>query len=93
MELTLDEKFDCVLLHLNDNLPLYTISKERGINVARLKYCIDLYKKWGEIAFKKNEERRTYTRETKLILLFFRGISGVFEKNTSFLLGISKNTP
>ncbi|MDY5645980.1 MAG: transposase, partial [Candidatus Onthovivens sp.] len=64
--LTLDEKLECVLLHLNDNLPLYTISKERGINVARLKYCIDLYKKWGEVAFKKKEERRTYTRETKL---------------------------
>ena len=45
MELTLDEKLECVLLHLNDNLPLYTISKERGINVARLKYCTDLYKK------------------------------------------------
>ena len=39
MELTLDEKLECVLLHLNDNLPLHTISKERGINVARLKYC------------------------------------------------------
>ena len=45
MELTLDEKLECVLLHLNDNLPLHTISKERGINVARLKYCTDLYKK------------------------------------------------
>ena len=40
MELTLDEKLECVLLHLNDNLPLHTISKERGIIVARLKYCI-----------------------------------------------------
>ena len=76
MELTLDEKLECVLLHLNDNLPLHTISKERGINVARLKYCDSpffsgvfpgyLYKKWGEVAFKKKEERRTYTRETKL---------------------------
>ena len=66
MELTLDEKLECVLLHLNDNLPLHTISKERGNNVARLKFCIDLYKKWGEVAFKKKEERRTYTRETKL---------------------------
>ena len=55
MELTLDEKLKCVLFHLNDNLPLHTISKERGINVARFKYCIDLYKKWGEVAFKKKE--------------------------------------
>ena len=27
MKLTLDEKLECVLLHLNDNLPLHTISK------------------------------------------------------------------
>lgn len=53
MELTLVNKFECVSLHLNDNLPLHTISKERGIDVARLKYCIDLYKKWGEVSFKK----------------------------------------
>ena len=54
------------MLHLNYNLPLYTISKEWGINIARLKCCIDLYKKWGEVTFKKKEERRTYNRETKL---------------------------
>ena len=66
MELTLDEKLECVLLHLNDNVPLHTISKERGINVARLKYCIDLYKKWREVAFKKKDERRTYNHGIKL---------------------------
>ena len=53
IELTLDNKLEFVSLHLNDNLPLHTISKERGIDVARLKYCIDLYKKLGEVAFKK----------------------------------------
>ena len=31
MELTLDEKFDCVLLHLNGNLPLNTISKKEEL--------------------------------------------------------------
>ena len=37
MELTLDEKLECVLLHLNGNLPLHTISKKRGINVINFK--------------------------------------------------------
>lgn len=40
--------------------------KKRGINVARLKYCIDLYKKWREVAFKKKDERRTYNHGIKL---------------------------
>ena len=31
MELTLDGKFDCVLLHLNGNLPLNTISKKEEL--------------------------------------------------------------
>ena len=31
MELTLDEKLECVLLHLNDNLPLHTISKKEEL--------------------------------------------------------------
>ena len=31
MELTLDEKFDCVLLHLNGNSPLNTISKKEEL--------------------------------------------------------------
>ncbi len=44
MELTLDEKLECILLHPNDNLSLHAISKEREIEVARLKYYIELYK-------------------------------------------------
>ena len=40
--------------------------KKRGINVARLKYCIDLYKKWREVAFRKKDERRTYNHGIKL---------------------------
>jgi len=27
MELTLDEKLKCVLLHLKDNIPLHTVAK------------------------------------------------------------------
>ena len=65
MELTLDEKLECVLLHLNDNLPLHTISKERGINVARLKYCIDLYKKNGQklLSRRKRKEENTSVKQ------------------------------
>ena len=66
MVLTLEEKLECVLLHLEESIPLHTIAKERGIDVARLKFCIDLYKKWGEAAFKRKKERRKYSRETKL---------------------------
>ena len=64
MELTLDEKLECVLLHLNDNLPLHTISKERGINVARFKYCIDLYKKWEKLlSRRKSKEEHTPVKQ------------------------------
>ena len=31
MEQTLDEKLDCVLLHLNGNLPLHTILKKEEL--------------------------------------------------------------
>ena len=31
MELTLDEKFDCVLLHLNGNLPLKKKKKKEEL--------------------------------------------------------------
>ena len=31
MKLTLDEKLECVLLHLNGNLPLHTFSKKEEL--------------------------------------------------------------
>lgn len=31
MKLTLDEKLECVLLHLNSNLPHHTISKKEEL--------------------------------------------------------------
>ena len=31
MKLPLDEKLECVLLHLNDNLSLHTISKKEEL--------------------------------------------------------------
>lgn len=66
MDLTLAEKLECVILHLKDGVPLYEVANTRGIDVGRLKYCVALYLKWGEIAFKVNKERRTFTREIKL---------------------------
>ena len=45
-KLTLDEKLECVLLHLNDNVPLYTVSKERGIDIAKCtknQICTKIY--------------------------------------------------
>ena len=60
MKLTLDEKLECVLIHLNDNLPLHTISKEKGINVARLKYCVDLCKN-GEKLLSRRKRKEEHT--------------------------------
>ena len=66
MELTLAEKLKCVMLHLKDGIPLYEVANTQGIDVGRLKYCVALYLKWGEKAFKVSKERRTFTREIKL---------------------------
>ena len=66
MELTQAEKLECVMLHLKDEVPLHEIAKTRGIDIGRLKYCITLYLTWGEKAFKKEKERRLFTREMKL---------------------------
>lgn len=66
MKLTLEEKLRNVKLHLEENVPIYEIEKSYGQSSASLKYYCALYKKWGEKAFKKEEQRRSYTREMKL---------------------------
>lgn len=66
MELAQSEKLKCVKLHLEDDVPLHEIAMTHGIDVGRLKYCVALYLKWGEKAFKVSGERRIFTRETKL---------------------------
>lgn len=78
MKLTLEEKLQNVKLHVDDGVPLFEIQRTRGQNVGSLKYCVALYKKWGEKAFRKNEERRQYSRETKL-----KAIKEYFENNRS----------
>ena len=79
MKLTLEEKLENVKLHIEDGVPLYEIQRTRGQNVSSLKYFVALYRKWGEKAFIKNQERRQYSRETKL-----KAIKEHFENNKSY---------
>lgn len=44
MKLTLEEKFENVKLHIEDEVPLYEIQRTRGQNVSSLKYFMVLYK-------------------------------------------------
>lgn len=44
MKLTLEEKFENVKLHIEDEVPLYEIQRTRGKNVSSLKYFMALYK-------------------------------------------------
>lgn len=70
MKLTLEEKLECVKLHLNEGIPIHEIARTKGIDSGRLKYCVGLYQKWGEKAFKKEEQRRDYSRELKLHTIY-----------------------
>lgn len=66
MKLTLKEKLKCVHLHLDDGVPIFEIEKKYGLNHSTLKYCVALYRTWGDKAFKVDVERRKYLREMKL---------------------------
>lgn len=44
MKLTLEEKFENIKLHIEDEVPLYEIQRTRGQNVSSLKYFMALYK-------------------------------------------------
>ena len=79
MKLTLEEKLRNVKLHIEDNMPLFEIQRTKGQDVASLKYFIALYKKWGEKAFQKDQERKAYSREMKL-----KAISDHIQKGKSF---------
>ncbi len=79
MKLTLEEKLENVKLHIEDEVPLYEIQRTRDQNVSSLKYFVALYRKLGEKAFIKNQERRQYSRETKL-----KAIKEHFENNKSY---------
>ena len=56
IELTLDEKLDCVLLDLNGNLPLHTILKKEELMQLDLSIVL---------IFTKNEEKLLSRRKMK----------------------------
>lgn len=60
------EKFRLAKLHVEEGVPLHEICKNYDIAFENLKYNVNLYKRWGEQAFKDDNVRRKYTREFKL---------------------------
>ena len=66
MKLTLAEKLENVKRHLYDDVPIYEIKRKYGQDPSSLKYCIVLYKRYGDKAFKTQFQRKKYSRELKL---------------------------
>lgn len=79
MKFTLEEKKKLALLHINEGVPIHEIAKTYNFDVGRLKYNISLYQKWGDKAFDKSEQRRSYSRELKL-----QTIHEILSKNISY---------
>ena len=79
MKFTLEEKKKLALLHINEGVPIHEIAKTYNFDVGRLKYNISLYQKWGDKAFDKSEQRRSYSRELKL-----QAIHEILSKNISY---------
>ena len=69
MKTTLEEKLRCVKLHLIDGLSFDEVSKTYGVDRTTLKYCCNLYQRYGDKAFKVSNERRDYTRKEKLRII------------------------
>ena len=92
MKLTLEEKKKCALLHINEDVPLLEICRTYGIDFGRLKYYISLYRKWGDKAFDKDEQRRTYTRELKLKTIHEISTTGVSYRQKGIELMLSDPT-
>ena len=66
MKFTLEEKKKLASLHIDEDVPIHEIANTYNCDVCCLKYYVALYRKWGEKAFKKDCERRAFTREMKL---------------------------
>ncbi|MCQ2795542.1 MAG: transposase [Bacilli bacterium] len=66
MKTTLEEKLRCVKLHLKEGLSFEEVSKTYGVDRTTLKYCCNLYQRYGDKAFKQSVGRMTYTRKDKL---------------------------
>ena len=66
MKLTLEDRLRIAKLHVIDDVPITQLAKDFGADTGGIKYFVSLYKRWGEKAFKKDQQRVTYTRELKL---------------------------
>jgi transposase-like protein len=67
MEHTLKEKLKYVKMHIEENVPIWEISRKYEYRVENLKYFCNLYRMWGEEPFLKDDKSRfCYTREAKL---------------------------
>jgi len=76
MKLTLAEKLENVKRHLYDDVPIYEIKNKYGQDPSSLKYCIVLYKRYGDKAFKTELQRKKYSRELKLNVIHEHIVEG-----------------
>lgn len=66
MKFTIDEKKKLALLHTYEDVSIAQLARDFNADTGRVKYYVSLYKRWGEKAFKKNQQRVAYTRKLKL---------------------------
>jgi transposase len=66
MRLSNEEKLKMVLEHLDQGIPLHTLSEKYDYDVSNVKYFVGLYRMHGENVFLKRGDTTTYTREQKL---------------------------
>ena len=55
-----------VHMHLDDGVPMTTLSEKFNVDLAKVKYRVKLYLMHGEFPFSEKQESRIYTREEKL---------------------------
>jgi len=69
MRITNSEKLKMVLEHVSDGKSLSHISERYGnYDTSRIKYYVNLYKKYGEKSF-INRKDGVYKRDTKLLMI------------------------
>lgn len=66
MRISLDERLKIAKLHIHEDVPIAQLARDFNVDTGRVKYYVSLYKRWGEKAFKKNQQRVEYTRKLKL---------------------------
>lgn len=63
MRISLDERLKIAKPHLYEDVPIAQLARDFNADTGRVKYYVSLYKRWGEKAFKKNQQRVAYTRK------------------------------